>query len=434
MFISYANIFFVSILYVFSIPVFEWYIGSIGNILINGLILLLYLIIILGIKDQTLKNIFNDHNLSKISLLLFFYLLIIIISLFIGLFDISTNPILRDLYELHKPILYLLIILLIYNVLIKSTNDLKLEKYLLTIFIIISIISLFQIMHFKQIVLWYTALNIYESNRLTIPFGNPYDHAFVMLFFCIFFFFKYISGNYKYIFLFILSFYFFLESGSRSVSLSFILSFALLIPIIFLFSKYDFKKKIFYVFQIIIITIFSIYFYDFSDLLYEYRYVFKQFTQFLNQGDIGASGEWRIQQFLFVWERAISNPFLLIFGNGPGKALSFEIIGQELTYYLEHLESAPTYLLYRYGIIGVIIFTLIFYNLFKITFNNHMQLSKDNNLYLFNMTAMTFFLSIPICFVGGMYIEQPRVSFFFYMIVAFVLVVNKTISQKKISN
>ena len=41
----------------FSIPVFEWYIGSIGNILINGLVLLLYLIIILGIKDQTLKYI-----------------------------------------------------------------------------------------------------------------------------------------------------------------------------------------------------------------------------------------------------------------------------------------------------------------------------------------------------------------------------------------
>ena len=128
MYTSYANIFFVSILYVFSIPVFEWYIGSIGNILINGLILLLYLIIILGIKDQTFKNISNDNNLSKISLLLFFYLLIIITSLFIGLFDVSTNPIFRDLYELHKPILYLLIILLIYNVLIKSTNDLKLEK------------------------------------------------------------------------------------------------------------------------------------------------------------------------------------------------------------------------------------------------------------------------------------------------------------------
>ncbi len=426
MYISYLNIFFISILYVFSIPVFEWYIGSIGNILINGSILLLYFVIILGIKDQILKNIFNDNNLYIISLLLFFYLLIIVTSLFIGLFDISTNPILRDLYELHKPILYLLIILLIYNVLINSTNKIKLEKYLLTIFIIISIISFFQITHFKQIVLWYTALNIYESNRLAIPFGNPYDHAFVMLFFCIYFFFKYISGNYKYIFLFILSFYLFLESGSRSVSLSFILSFSLLVPIIFLFSKYDFKKKVFYIFQIIVLTIVAIYFYDFSNFYNAYNYVSDQFYQFLTQGDIGQSAEWRVQQFLFVWERAISNPILLIFGNGPGKGLSFEIIGQDSTYYLEHLESAPTYLLYRYGIIGVIIFTLIFYNLFKITFNNHMKLSNDNNLYLFNMAAMTFFLSIPICFVGGMYIEQPRVSFFFYMIVAFVLVVNKT--------
>ena len=82
--------------------------------------------------------------------------------------------------------------------------------------------------------------------------------------------------------------------------------------------------------------------------------------------------------------KAISNPFLLIFGNGPGKALSFEIIGQELTYY--STLRITTYLLYRYGIIGVIIFTFIF-NLLKlllITICNYLEIT----IYIYSICQL----------------------------------------------
>ena len=50
---------------------------------------------------------------------------------------------------------------------------------------------------------------------------------------------------------------------------------------------------------------------------------------------------------------------------------------------------------------------------------------KELNIYIINLAALLWILSLPFSAFGGMYIEQPKVSFLFYMIIAYCYVINK---------
>ena len=95
---------------------------------------------------------------------------------------------------------------------------------------------------------------------------------------------------------------------------------------------------------------------------------------------------------------------------------------------MEHVESLFTYILYRYGILGAVCFAYIYFSALITAIQNLRYKPADTkmsqSIYHFNISSLLWFLSIPFSAFGGMYIEQPKVSFFFYMIIAFCYVVN----------
>ena len=419
------------ILYSFSVPIFVNQLKNFGNILINGvLILLLITNIYLNKKKISFQNIKNKY-LNIIIFLYIIYFFIILLSLYIGAFQYDSKIILRDFYEFHKPILYILIILFIYINYYKDIEDINIRNILYMTFIILLLFSYFQLNYYKNFSSLYIDDIIYNSNRLTAPFGNPYDYAFVMIFFCFYFFYKYIFFGIKFIIPLILSIWMVLETGSKSNTFAFLLIFIFICPILILFSDLKFKKKLLYIFQLLLIPLIFFLLNIFDFILNNYSMIFHQFSQFYYDGNIGNSAEVRIDQLLIVLQRAIDHPSLFLFGNGPAKGLELGFYRDGNPFYSEHLESAVTYIFFRYGLLGMVIFPAIYFYIVSLLLNNNKNLKKLDEIKIFNLSMLTWFFFIPISSIGGMFMEQPRVSFFFYLLIGLSLIINKNLKNAK---
>lgn len=428
--IKYKNIFLFILIYVVTVPVFENYIGSIGNMLINGVVLILALSFILILNKRIYVNIKEDAKLRILIYIISSYFLIISFASINGIIFSDVNPIMRDVFEFHKPVLYFSLILSSYYILSQNKNFYSMSKYLNIIFCLIFVISIFQLSMNREVTLMYTANNIFESKRLTIPFGNPYDYGFVMIFFSFYFFFKYISGKLLYAIPFTISVYLFLQTGSRSVFLSFVIVSIFFIPLIIFFSKYSIKQKIFIFFQLIFPIVLIYIFLDIDAFYKRYIFLLEQFVQFYTDNQIGDSAETRLEQFLYAFRLAMDNPLVMLFGNGPAKSIiDYSIDGNIL--YMEHVESAQTYLLYRYGLLGIFCFSLLYLiTIFTLIQNIYLTYS-NKEIYALNNAILCWILTIPFSSIGGMYIEQPRVSVIFYVLISYSFAINYIYRNKK---
>jgi len=404
-YIRSSLIFYCLTLYVFIVPTFENTVGSIGAIFVNGV---LGVILLLHFLVQHQKILFFVSTVTPLKIIFFSLILLeflIIISMSYGVFFGEVIPIFRDLYELHKPILYALIVL--YSFYVFASSNLSIERVLLLIFIVISVLGLFQLFNFDQFSSLYTGLNVVASNRLTVPFGNPYDCAFVLLFFIFYFFIRAVFQ--KSIFFFILSFlasYLFVKTGSKSVALSFLVIFFIVMPFIFLKLKNVNKYKFFFLY-LLLIGLFVI---NFDTFIKYNPSLTSQFIQLFESGSIGDSASVRLEQFMFAVEKSNNNFLTTLIGNGPSKLE------------MEHVESAYTYIYYRYGASGFLVYGFIYFyillTLYKLIFKN----SKASiNHQVFYVSSLLWFLAIPASALGGMFIEQPKVSFFYYMVIGFIL-------------
>lgn len=421
--IKYKNLFIALLIYVVTIPVFEYYIGAIGNILVNGFAIL-FLSTFVMINHLKISNgVNNDVKIRFFLYLLIFYFVIISFSAMSGIFFSSVNPILRDIFEFHKPVLYFALVICTYYIMNQNNNYLLMQKYLNIIFILIVIISLFQLMGNREITLLYTGNNIFESNRLTIPFGNPYDYAFVMLFFCFFYLFKYVSGQLKYAIPLLIALYLLLETGSRSVFLSLSITTIFFIPIILLFSKFTKKSKYYFLIQLLFLILLIYLFVDMDKFYQNYIFLLEQFVQLYTSQEIGDSAQARLEQFIYIYQRALEHPIILLFGNGPAKSVIDYTTSGSLIY-MEHVESAISYLLYRYGIFGIVCFTLIYLSALSVAIQNSFIISKNKGIYSLNLAIICWLISVPFSSLGGMYIEQPKVSYLFYVIISYTFSVN----------
>lgn len=421
--INYRHLFIVISIYVIITPVFEQYIGAIGNILVNGVVTLFFLIFIVMIPKNIYYCLNRDIKIRIFSYFIIFYLLTISMASISGILFAAVNPILRDVFEFHKPILYLSIIIFTYYVMVQNQNFLSMQKYLNIIFILIVIISLFQLMGSRDVTLLYTASNIFESKRLTIPFGNPYDYAFVIIFFCFLYFFKYASGQLRYLIPLLISLFLLLETGSRSVFLSLLILTFFFIPLILFFSKFPRKFKYYLIAQLFVFIFFIYFFIDIDRFYQNYIFLFEQFVQLYTSQAIGDSAEARLEQFIYVYKRALTDPMILLFGNGPAKSvIDYSDSGALL--YMEHVESSITYLLYRYGIIGIVCFSLIYLSALVVAIQNSFIVSNNRTTYCLTLAIICWLISIPFSSIGGMYIEQPKVSYLFYMLISYSFAIN----------
>ncbi|WP_440681192.1 hypothetical protein, partial [Candidatus Pelagibacter sp. HIMB1623] len=333
--------------------------------------------------------------------------------------------------EFHKPLLYIFIFSSIYILYYKNPESIDFTKIIYLIFIILIFFAYIQTNHYRTFSLLYIDLNIYNSNRLTAPFGNPYDHAFIVMFFCIFFFYKYIFLGLKFIIPFFISLWMLLESGSRSNAFGFLIIFIIFIPFSIIFSNLRLKKKLFFLSHLIIVPV-IFHLFDISGVLSkDYSIIYGQFLDFFTEGNIGQSGQARIEQLILVFERAINHPSLALFGNGPSKGLELGFYKSGEIYYSEHLESAIVYILFRYGYLGILFFFTVYIIIFRLLLINNNNLDKFNDYKIFNLSFLIWHIFMFFTSIGGFYIEQPRVSFFFYFLLGFVLIIKRNLNFYK---
>lgn len=422
------NLFFYFIIfYVFGFPIFNVQLRSFGNILINGVLIILLFPVLYSYKKKIIKEFKENTYLSAITTLVFCYCLMILLSMCVGLFVPPNKIILRDFYEFHKPILYISIIFYIYCSYCNDSYKIKLEKILYFIFIILLFFYFMTSNRYMDFLLLYIDNNIYHSNRLTAPFGNPYDYAFVMVFFCIFFYYKSIFSNIIYIVLFLISLFFLIETGSKANFWGFAIIFFTIVQIAIFYTNFSKIKKFLYFFLFLLIFIPLV-----PGLiinLADHNNIFHQFLQFYNYSNLGESGSVRIEQLSMILERVEKYPLTFIFGNGPAKGLELGFYESGGIFYSEHLESLPAYIIFRYGLIGIIFFGSLYLIIIKLLCVNNKNLSNLNNIKIINMSILTYFLFILPSSFGGMYMEQPRVSFFVYLLIAFSLLIKKNLSH-----
>lgn len=420
------NLFIYSIiLYVFCVPVFPMEVGAIGNILINGLLILFLFPVLLPRINEISIELRKNSYFNVMIILYAFYFFLILFSLLIGGLQADSKIIIRDFYEFHKPILYMFIFSSIYILYYKNPENIDFSKIIYLIFVILIFFAYIKTNYYPTFSLLYIDTIIYNSNRLTAPFGNPYDHAFVAMFFCIFFFYKYIFFSFKFLIPFMISFWMLLETGSKSNAFGFLIIFLIFIPIIIIFSNTRLKKKIFFLSHLIIVPVIY-YLFDISEVLSrDYSMIYGQLSDFFRDGNIGDSGNVRIEQIYIVFERAINNPSLALFGNGPAKGLELGFYKSGDIYYSEHLESAFVYILFRYGFVGILFFSSVYLIIFRLLLINNKNLDKFNDYKIFNLSFLTWHIFMIFTSIGGIFIEQPRVSFFFYLLLGFALIIKR---------
>ena len=130
--ISYRRLLIFLSAYAIIVPVFEFYIGAIGNILVNGVAIIVLFYALITIPQIVSNSLENDIKIRILLYFIIFYFVTISLALMSGIFFGSVNPIIRDLFEFHKPVLYLFLVIFTYCVMTQNRNFLfnaKLFKY-----------------------------------------------------------------------------------------------------------------------------------------------------------------------------------------------------------------------------------------------------------------------------------------------------------------
>mgnify|MGYP003682824889 CR=1 FL=1 len=137
------------ILYTFCIPVFPMRVGAIGNILVNGL-LILFLLPVLLLKINKISTELRKNSYFHVIIILYaLYFFLILFSLLIGALQIDSKIIIRDFYEFHKPVLYIFIFSSIYILYYKNPENIDFTKIIYLIFVILVFFAYMQTNHYR---------------------------------------------------------------------------------------------------------------------------------------------------------------------------------------------------------------------------------------------------------------------------------------------
>jgi hypothetical protein len=394
-------------------PTFYNYFGNAGSILVNGL-LIVFITIFLALTQGS-KIIFNCKKSKKIALIylipLVLFLILQPLSMAIGVWN-GTSLIERDFFEFYKPLLYLLIFIFVY--LHFSANDqvIVFQRLLIMVFIFVLLLGLNQFFRlYDPLTEFYTKpLNI-STGRVSAPFKNPYDYAFFITFFAYYFLMRSLFDRFLYLPLFFVALFMIILTQSRSVVAGFLVSFFVLMPLAisyfgFTLKTFRLNKKLIW-FYCAFLIIFLLLVVAIPYLTQNFQYLTGQFTRLLETGEIGGSANHRLEQFKYVLDRNSENPLTIFFGNGPAKNE------------MEYVESIYTYLFFRYGLLGVVLYFFILFMSIIHCFKLVKALSSKSKYYALFLSIFLWLITIPLLSIGNNFTEQTRISFFYYMIVAF---------------
>lgn len=417
------------ILFALFFPSFESYLGSTGAIIVNGLIIALLGFYFLALKRGQISLQNSSKSFFWLYALIFVAFFVhILFSMLVGVFFGGISLIFRDIFELHRPLLYFLCFALGYAAFGSRHQVSNFDSLLSWIFGLLVIFGLLQFFKLLEPVsALYTKQSNINSFRVATPFTNPYDYAFVMSFFVFFFFTKVVYRSRWFLFPLFVAFLMLVLPQSRSVVAGFIVGFFVLMPaILYLvgvnFSRLTISKAfarfclIFTAGLIVLVALLPL----MIDNLYYLTY---QFVRLIESGQIGNSAGMRLEQFQFALSKA-SNPIIFIFGNGPAKSE------------MEFVESIYTYQLYRYGVVGLLFYFAVplctaIYLAWKVL----RSIDRRSEQYPLFLAIIAWLVTLPFMLIGNNFTEQVRVSFFYYSLLgvltaSYGVFVNKVESAK----
>ena len=288
----------------------------------------------------------------------------------------------------------------------------KITKDLFFIFFfvvaLLGIVSLFS----DSVALFYTSSKLVRWGRLCAPFINPYTFAFCISFFVLWFYLEVTIGElsngkrFYYFFLFSIALILLFLTQSRSSIFSVIL--VLFLSPIFLLIFFSRKKRREFKIRLWKASIFGIV----ASVVFYYAIYFLELTytttlveQLTGQQEFtNDSVNVRIQQLSKLTGYLIDIPFSIIGGFGPAKN-EFKL-----------LESGYAYILFRHGLIGLLIYLTLFIFLFLFALKKATEMKSP-----FYLAISLYIFSFPLLLSSSMHIEHPKASFFFAIIIGALL-------------
>jgi hypothetical protein len=399
-------LFFVLCTFAFLFPAFPELLGSVGAMIINtGIMLIAILIILIALRRK--RFYFFQYKLCLFLICLLSYIFVSLpFSITLGYFFSGVTISVRDFFEFNKPVLYIVSFcsaLIVFD----SAHALpKYEKLLMFLFIVIIIMAFHQFFKvspaFSEL---YTKFNNIKSQRVAVPFVNPYDFSFVMSFFFFFFLCKTFFLNKAYILLSLLTLVLIFLTQSRSGAI------ALVVTMFFIFSPLVAYKsgsiksmrytRNFFFYIVFLLTAVVIFILLLDYIQENFRYMSVAFEQLLEGKRIN-SASIRKEQMIFAIDKA-HNPLVFLFGNGPAK--------EQMPY----VETIYTYLFYRYGFFGLCTYFLYLFTITILNLKLVLKLNRRDPRFCLFAAYLIWFLAIPIFSIGNNLTEQLRSSFFYYM-------------------
>src|SRR5690554_3231548 len=234
-------------LFALFFPVFHNSIGLLGGMLVNGGLIIGLTAYFLVFKNMhfVFQNAYQKKLFVGVSLIFIFFLLHISLSMLVGATFGEVDIIQRDLYEFHRPILYLLTFAIAFIVFSRAGLVLKFERLLLFAFFVLVLIGLNQYFGFYDYLSQlYTKEHNVNSRRVSAPFVNPYDYAFMMSFFNLYFLLKTIYARRIFILPFVISLVMFILPQSRSVAGTFLVCFFVVLPLVLVLLDFNLKRLV----------------------------------------------------------------------------------------------------------------------------------------------------------------------------------------------
>lgn len=397
-------------LFAFFAPNFRGFVGTAGAIAVNGGILLLCFC--LGIfarfrvrfVDSTERLLFSLVGLS-----LAYYL--VAVTGATALF--SDTIIFRDTFELHKPVLHFASFATAFLVIRDESDVAHLERVLGICFVGILVGATLQALGVSAIGGLYTDSGNFQSRRLTVPFGNPYDFAFGVSFFCYLFLFRFLTERRIWTLVALaLALFAIVMSQSRTNFIVLFVSLVVSTPFVLTWVNRRSLSRLkiphsYLWFGILLLAVFVAGLVTYRIYYEELRYLIGGLERLYNEGE-QSSLNTRIEQFGTALETSRQNWLIALFGNGVSKGVT------------DLLESAYVFFLFRYGMIGMLLIFLLPLATgigAAAAALTHAEVSGK----VVVMAALVWFLSLFVASVGNSFTEMPRLSFLYYFLIGFVI-------------
>ena len=392
--------------YGFAFPQFYVLFGSAGAILVNGGLILLILSVVFG-KGGGIR--FYSGEERQLYLGFFLTMLYYLIALSYSTIFLSSEILLRDLYEIHKPVLHVLCFSLPFLIAVRF-DDGFLDRLLTFCFFIMLGFGWMGVLQLSPtIASLYAGEAVAFRSRLSIPFTHPYNAGFVHSFFVFFFLFKFlITRKFRYIPYVALATATLVVAQSSGAFLGFLIAAFIGIPIAVFLDNYEKFLKLRiekYVLVLVFLTLMMI-----AAVMFVFEHFSgHHFISYLWRGLTNlASGDWNIKSITnrlekLQWTLWLANDsgWIAFFGNGVSKSV------------LADLETTYTFFLFRYGLVGLVVIFLLpvlasMYLLARVLISFD-PAWKYYPLALFAWMVNAFGVS-----VSNTATEQPRVSLLFY--------------------